>query len=411
MNINKTLLFALGLVGCISQSGFGMKRKNPFPDRRNLKRRKIMNRSSIMESSPHSSAHDHRRPKIIEPVRVKISHSVLVSSKKRDQLHQTLVDDSYKILDFSSYAAWGSRQRISEKTFFSLIRKCNNLAGLYLSDCQNIKPATFRKIFLEIIEPKHFVSLSLSPGNVINQNLLTLIISKLRNLKSIQIQNKNQINNYVLFAIANSCKKIETVQLRDCACATNNGINWIMRNCSNLRNLLIINGLQLTNDAFPSATCTRLESFSLYDCPHIDDKGVEKIIQKNKNITFLTISWCPKITDQTVFTIRSNLKNLFSLDLTKTSITDRALYWICKTYTKLRILAVNRCPNITRCGIIFAVDNLPKLKGIYATNCPNITNCPEIRELFSRNNRPIIVLFDHEDEDSNCQQGRNHPSY
>ena len=114
----------------------------------------------------------------------------------------------------------------------------------------------------------------------------------------------------------------------------------------------------------------KLRELHLWHCPGVEDSVLEEI-GKLKELEQLHIPGLAQITNKGFHSLLQ-LSNLTVLDLTLFNINDKALEKIVEKLTKLMSLNLSSCLHITDAGVTH-LKKLPQLKYVNIVNCGSVT--------------------------------------
>jgi phosphoglycerol transferase MdoB-like AlkP superfamily enzyme len=155
--------------------------------------------------------------------------------------------------------------------------------------------------------------------------------------------------------------------------------------------------------------CPQSSDSIVYDNPSILDEQLQQQILSMKNISLISITGCPQLTDEGLNNISDSVKNLQVLQLNKLLITDKTLISLEGKCSRLRSLKITYCPNITSEGIFRIVKNAPSLVEADFSGCSQVDDdvvrslasaCPNLRTLSLKGcvkigDYPIYLLSQH----------------
>ncbi|CAK9310366.1 unnamed protein product [Citrullus colocynthis] len=178
-----------------------------------------------------------------------------------------------------------------------------------------------------------------------------------------------------------------------------------------------------------STECMMLREIAIFDCNFITQSGIAKALCQNPNLSSISANWIgiPSLRSDLIVLFAS-VKNLTSLDLYESIISDELLNSVANSCLPLKKLVLSRCHNFSLSGISlllyknlliewldleaanFLTDEsvkelsefLPLVKFINLSNCSNLTcsslftlarNCPTLTDI----NMKIVNLKKEED--------------
>ncbi|KAH7914401.1 hypothetical protein BJ138DRAFT_1000161 [Hygrophoropsis aurantiaca] len=181
-------------------------------------------------------------------------------------------------------------------------------------------------------------------------------------------------------AIAKTFSRLVELELCDEPLLTAVSVRDIWSFSRKLRTLMLARCPLLTDKAFPSSIIPTKPSSSEKPLPHRPSTWLDQIpplILRHtaENLRVLDISYCTKITDETVEGIVSHAPRIQTLALAGcTNLTDRAVKAISKLKEHLGSLVLAHVPLITDNAIVGLARSCTKLGSIDLAFCRNLTD-------------------------------------
>ncbi|KAK9292319.1 hypothetical protein L1049_020285 [Liquidambar formosana] len=203
-----------------------------------------------------------------------------------------------------------------------------------------------------------------------------------------------------LAKIAVGCSKLERLSLQWCLEITDLGIDLLVKKCEDLK-LLDISYLKVTNESLRSiASLQKLEVLSMTGCSLVDDVGLEflgngcpllqvmdvsrcdrmsssgliSVIRGHSDFLQLNAAYCFPELSTTLLQGMKNLKNLKSIRIDGTQVSDCSLETISTNCKCLAEMGLSKCIGVTDMGIMLLVSGCFNLKILNLTCCNSITD-------------------------------------
>ena len=182
----------------------------------------------------------------------------------------------------------------------------------------------------------------------LNDNGLLGLIRNCNHLQSLNISNCKKITDRSMIEIGRSCMRLQSLSISRCWEITDTSMIEISRNCIHLKSL-DISGCYITDTAMIeiSRNCIHLKSLNISYCKNITDTGLIEISRNCIQLQSLSASWFNS-TDSGISEISRNCIHLESLIIRGCrEITDIGIIEISRNCIHLQSLDITDCYKIT----------------------------------------------------------------
>lgn len=226
----------------------------------------------------------------------------------------------------------------------SLSRSCG-IVEVMLDGCGQVGPLT-----LAALADRLLATLSIASCPAITDQALVGFLNKCscEQLTFIDISRNSELTGDSLMAIALHCPALLFLHINHCEAVTDAGRVAVIESCQQLivlRADMCVLSLNVLNK-LSSSLSPRLTVLTM-ECPDLNEQHVDALTQR-----------CPL------------LSHLHICDAE--GFTDRAMGYIGKRLSKLKILTVDSCPNFTFKGILSIVCGCIRLEALHFFSCPGM---------------------------------------
>ncbi|KAK6151218.1 hypothetical protein DH2020_016150 [Rehmannia glutinosa] len=200
----------------------------------------------------------------------------------------------------------------------------------------------------------------------INDDALTLISLRCRNLTRLKLRGCREISDLGMFALATNCKSLRKFSCGSCMFGAK-GMNALLNNCSSLEELSV-KRLRGINDGFaaepigPGAAASSLKSVTLKELYNGQCFG--PLIIGSKNLKTLKILRCLGDWDRLLETITKGKSCLTEIHLERLQVSDLGLIAISKC-PDLEIFHLVKAPDCSNDGILAIAENCKLLRKLH----------------------------------------------
>ncbi|KAI9331646.1 hypothetical protein DFJ73DRAFT_781474 [Zopfochytrium polystomum] len=175
-----------------------------------------------------------------------------------------------------------------------------------------------------------------------------------------------------LMTLASKSPHITYLGLSNCWKLTDFGINYVATGLEQLRQLDISYCGQITGVGFSEHCWGNLEQCDMSYCKQMTDDMVEKFLRGTKSIKDLRLRRCVKLTDHAIFLVVREIKYLDLGDCDK--VTDKCLKWISSGCTNLKSLRLSFCSRITNNGLFDLSTGSYSFEALDLSHCTQVTD-------------------------------------
>eukprot|EP01038_Epipyxis_sp_PR26KG_P007638 gene7638-10397_t len=245
--------------------------------------------------------------------------------------------------------------------------KNNNLLEFDISYCMLISDISLRHIAMHLTSLK---CLNLKNCVEITDDGCVIITHTVTKLESLNISGCYGITNYAITEIAKNLPRLSNIDISSCGFADNHAVKMLLSHLHNLTEVDFSHLKLLTDHCFEqinnsfihqinqnindkkrlnSTRFNVLSSIILQECYGITNKGLLNLLSLFPNsLNRLSISGCGLINDEGIINGMNYMLNITNLDLSHCwLITDEAVHYITINLSKLRILNLRDCINIS----------------------------------------------------------------
>ncbi len=292
------------------------------------------------------------------------------------------------------------------KSFKEITQGIGNLTSLNLSGCYNVRDDNLYQAFASAVPTLLHLNLSLCKH--ITDRCILKIVHNLENLETLELGGCSNVTDIGLQAIANSLKRLKILNLRSCWNVSDQGVRLLAGQSEKssgivtLEQLVLQDCQHLSDDAlrYISLGLTNLNSINLSFCINISDMGLKYLAKmgslrdlnlrscdniSDAGIAFLAeagspvlstldVSFCDKITDQSLDYISQGLFNLRSLSLSSCHVSDEGIFKIAKAQSELEVLNIGQCIRITDQSLYAIADSFKNLRSVDLYGCLKLSS-------------------------------------
>ncbi|XP_058766045.1 F-box/LRR-repeat protein 3-like [Vicia villosa] len=237
------------------------------------------------------------------------------------------------------------------------------------------------------------------------------LLSKCHGIQHLHIQGNHFLNNLHVAQLSLLLPGLVSITLSQCSKLTELALFALIRNCPSLgeitmehtymrreseensyslkdfhvnlqlkflhlaHNLLIDEeSIILFANIFPN-----LQHLDLSYCNRVSKKSICQVLSKCCKIRHLNLAYCNEVKR-----LKMNILvyHLEVLNLSGTSVRDKTIYEISKSYRGILQLLLTRCHYITEKGVISVVENCTQLKEINLRDCKKVDPCVVVLKIF-----------------------------
>ncbi|KAK1753291.1 F-box domain-containing protein [Echria macrotheca] len=130
----------------------------------------------------------------------------------------------------------------------------------------------------------------------------------------------------------------------------------------------------------PLALCTRVERLTLTNCRQLTDQGLIALVQSNRHLLALDISFDNQITEASIYAIAEYCRRLQGLNVSScTKISNESMIKLAQNCRYIKRLKLNDCNQLTDDAIIAFAEHCPNILEIDLHQCRLIGNEPVTR--------------------------------
>ena len=278
-----------------------------------------------------------------------------------------------------------SCDEIDEGSLIQLIKKCQKLTEINLSDC--VSGVSDRVISALGQRCRNLQKVSVyNCSKITDESLISL--SRCTQMVELNASSCERITDHGLRQFASGCKLLKVLFLEECN-ITDEGIKHVARGCPDLErvSLAYCKGVSNVSLEILSQSCVNLSSLDISYLKNITiDPHTNEIFLRWKRLKQLHLRGMSQFVDQGVE--HPTLKTM-SLSWCK-NLTDQALTQITKGCASLTNLDLAYCAAISTNGIHTLTQHAPNLRYL------NIRGCEKISKLMlkymSKDGRVIIII-------------------
>ncbi|XP_020572533.1 EIN3-binding F-box protein 1-like isoform X2 [Phalaenopsis equestris] len=182
-----------------------------------------------------------------------------------------------------------------------------------------------------------------------------------------------------LAAIADGCPMLENLDISHCPLLSDTGLIAIAHKCPNLRTLRLDSCSGISNDGLQAVGrhCRKLVSASIKDCPLVSDKGISSLVSAASSSLMRIKLHNLNINDVSLAVIGHYGQALTDISLVALeNITERG-FWVmgnALNMVNLTSLTISSCPGITDLGLEAIAKCCQHLRHLYLRRACNVTD-------------------------------------
>jgi len=261
--------------------------------------------------------------------------------------------------------------------FFTRFPNCKSLV---LQDWKDITNNVMRAIAMTIGE--HLIELDFS-NSMISGTLFEIILSRIRQLKILRINNCPNIDGLCVKLIVQICaKSITEVYCSNCPLFRIEPFHW-MGGCIGL-NAPKFSKLRVLDMSFCPAEdrgviglaegCKSIRFLNLESCTSLTDVGITTLIKANKLLKVINLTGCLDITDKVPKCVATVCKGIISLNLNRCiKIGDKGIEAIGKKCKSIQALNIAGLCHISEAALFQMATNCPGLIMLNVTGCQEVS--------------------------------------
>ena len=261
--------------------------------------------------------------------------------------------------------------------FFTRFPNCKSLV---LQSWESITNNVMRAVAMTLGE--HLIELDLSYSKI-SGDLFEILLSRIRQLKILRINNCPNIDGICMKLIVQICaKSITEVYCSNCPLFRIEPFHW-MGGCIGLHapkfsklRVLDISFCPVEDRGVIGLAegCKSIKFLNLESCTALTDVGIITLIKANKSLKVINLTGCIDISDKVPKCISSVCKSIISLNLNRCiKIGDKGLTAIGKKCKSLQALNVAGLCHITEIALFEMANNCPGLIMLNVTGCQEIS--------------------------------------
>ncbi len=260
----------------------------------------------------------------------------------------------------------------------AFVQELPTLTVLNLSLCKQVSDSSLGRIAQYL---KNLETLELGGCANITSTGLLVIAWGLRKLKVLNLRSCRNVSDQGIGHLcgqspnsANGCLQLEYLGLQDCQKLTDQALKHISEGLANLKgiNLSFCGSVTDTGLRFLSKMPS-LRELNLRSCDNISDIGVGFLAEGGSRVNMLDVSFCERITDQTLVHISQGLFQMQSLSLSACNISDEGLNKVVRSLHDLTTLNIGQCSRVSDRGLSLIADHIRNLHSIDLYGCTRIT--------------------------------------
>lgn len=261
--------------------------------------------------------------------------------------------------------------------FFSRFPNCKSLV---LQDWDDLTNNVMRCLAMTMGE--NLIELDFS-NSKITGTLFEIILSRLRQLKILRINNCSNIDGVCFKSIVQICaKSVTELYCSKCELFRIEQFHW-MGGCIGV-NAPKMSKLRVLDISFCPAEdrgliglaegCKSIRFLNMESCTSLTDVGIMALIKANKQLKVINLAGCIDITDKVPKCIAGACKGITSLNFNRCiKIADKGLAAIGKKCKTLQALNVAGMCHISEAALFDMAKNCPGLIMLNVTGCQNVS--------------------------------------
>ncbi|KAM9816331.1 F-box and leucine-rich repeat protein 13 [Syngnathus typhle] len=316
-----------------------------------------------------------------------------------------ITDDTMKhvLLNFRPFVIHLNLRGCSSLQWYSLehIGECRNLQELNVSECFNITDTMIESI-VEGCNSLLYLNLSNTlltdvtlrelASNCINLQYLSLAYCHkmtdegfqylslgrgCHNLLHLDVSGCSQVTATGFSYISEACPYLKEILLNDVYALSDECISALVSNCHNVSSISLLDAWQISDAGIKAiAKVNKLKSFSLEGNNHVTHVGWKVLCNSSRGLRRLHVVECHRMGDNSLKAV-SSLRNLQYLDISLCNkVTDKGLFTLAESpsASKLRELNVSYCCQITDAAISVIGHRFTKLSHLNLSYCEQLTD-------------------------------------
>src|SRR6218665_225707 len=261
----------------------------------------------------------------------------------------------------------------------ALSQELPSLTTLNLSLCKQITDSTLSRIASNL---KYLESLDVGGCSNVSDNGILLIACGLKKLKILNLRSLRGISNKAVEHMTGistmsvqGMPHLERLSLQDCQQLSDNSLKHIGEKMSNLKVLNLSFCTTITDAGLRFlAKMPALQELNLRVCGNISDVGIGYLSAGNLRLTSLDVSFCERVTNQSLIHISQGMFHLKSLSLGSCPIADDGLRSLAEAISNLRSRDIGQCCRVTDHGLAIIAEHLKNLESVDLYGCTKVTN-------------------------------------
>lgn len=122
-------------------------------------------------------------------------------------------------------------------------------------------------------------------------------------------------------------------------------------------------------------TCRKLKKFSAYSNANFTDEGIRAVMAANPSLESINIYYCEQLTSDSLIAIGEYCHDLTKLIIRgNLKLTDAGVQAVVQKNRKLETIYLSYCPLLTDATLVAIAEHCPYLKGFSVTNALDITD-------------------------------------
>lgn len=255
-----------------------------------------------------------------------------------------------------------------------------SLAHLNLSLCKSVTDTSLARISKLL---PNLICLDLAGCSRITASGLVYIGWGLPKMKRLNLRSCTQVSDR---GIGNICGhnlqvtgaegnlELEELILQDSQTITDQALKLISNNLSFLRILNLSFCGRITDSGLRFlAKMSTLRELNVRMCEDISDIGIGYLAEGGSRVTHLDLSFCSRVTDDSLIHISQGLFQLQNLSLCNCNVSDEGISKMVRTCHEIDTLNLGQCRMLTNQSIETIAQHLKRIKEIDLYGCPRIT--------------------------------------
>lgn len=214
--------------------------------------------------------------------------------------------------------------------------------------------------------------LTLTNCRKLTDNGVSDLINGSRHLQALDVSELRSLTDHTLFKVAENCHRLQGLNITGCTKVTEDSLIAVSQQCRYLKRVSFL--YWLTPTALLVLTLSQLK---LNGVVHVTDKAILSFAQNCPSVLEIDLQECKQVTNKSVTTLMTTLRNLRELRLAHcTEIDDMAFLELPKNISmgSLRILDLTACESIRDDAVECIVTAAPRLRNLVLAKCRFITD-------------------------------------